>query len=76
MGGHGCGEREQEDQANELGGELLLPTSAAHRLARRGASDEQVATHYGISIEMARWRLNATGARLIADRGRKAYQRR
>ncbi len=39
-------ERELEDQANELAGELLLPASAAHRLARRRVSDQEVALMY------------------------------
>jgi hypothetical protein len=30
---------------------------------------------YGISIEMARWRLNSTGASLVARRRDDAYRR-
>jgi hypothetical protein len=76
MLGEGCPiARELEDEANELAGELLLPSTAAHRLANRGASDAEAALMYGISIEMARWRLNATGARLVARRRDDAYRR-
>jgi hypothetical protein len=65
----GCDARKMlEDEANELAGELLLPASAAKRLAARGASDDDVAEAFGISTIMARWRMNATGARLIASR--------
>jgi hypothetical protein len=72
----GCArEPELEEEANELAGELLLPTSAAHRMARRRLSDREVGLMFGISAEMARWRLNSTGARLIARRREEAYRR-
>lgn len=57
---------EHENEASELGGELLLPFDAAKRLARQQASDEEAALQYGVSIEIARWRMNATGARIMA----------
>lgn len=59
-----------ESEATELAGELLLPTRTARRLAASGASDSEVADAFGISIPMAKWRMNATGARLIARRRR------
>ncbi|KOT43060.1 hypothetical protein ADK47_10080 [Streptomyces rimosus subsp. rimosus] len=63
-------DRDQEDEAAELSGELLLPTEAAHRLAHRNVPDEDVATRFGISIEFARWRMNSTGARIASQRAR------
>ncbi|MEU3603666.1 ImmA/IrrE family metallo-endopeptidase [Streptomyces sp. NPDC006798] len=68
-------DRDQEDEAAELSGELLLPFDAARRLARDCVPDGDVATRFGISTEFARWRMNATGARLIAKRA-KARTRR
>ena len=61
-------DREQEDEAAELSGELLIPSDAARRLAYNGTPDETVAQRFGVSIEFARWRMQATGARLIASR--------
>lgn len=65
----------QEDEAAEIGGELLIPFEAAKRLARRRATNEEVALQFGVSTEMARWRMDATGARLIAARRATAYRR-
>jgi hypothetical protein len=39
---------------------------AAKRLAIRGVSDDEAARSYEVSVELARWRVNATGARIIA----------
>lgn len=58
----------QEDEATELAAELLLPTDAARALGARQATDAEVADIYGVSVPLARWRMNATGARLIAQR--------
>lgn len=58
----------QEEEAAEIGGELLIPFEAAKKLALRSATNEEVARQFGVSIEFARWRMDATGARLIAAR--------
>jgi orotate phosphoribosyltransferase-like protein len=58
-----------------IGGELLIPFEAAKKLARRNATNEEVAHQLGVSTEMARWRMDATGARLIAARQSAAYTR-
>lgn len=63
---------EQEEQATELSGELLVPFSAALAMARKGDDDATVASAMGVSIEFARWRMNASGARKIASRGKNA----
>lgn len=65
----------QEDEAAEIGGELLIPFEAAKQLARRNATNEEVALQFGVSTEFARWRMDATGARLIARRQAAAYRR-
>ncbi len=59
-----------EQEAAELSGELLLPFEACKRLAFFNTSDEAAASKFGVSVEFARWRLNSTGARKIAARGR------
>lgn len=66
----GCrtADKVQEDEAAEISGELLIPFEAAKRLARREATDDEVALRFGVSAELARWRMNATGARIIAQR--------
>ena len=37
-------------------------------VAYNKATDEDVARRFGISVQFARWRMNATGARKIAKR--------
>jgi Zn-dependent peptidase ImmA (M78 family) len=65
----------QEDEAAEIGGELLIPFEAAKTLAHRDATNEEVALQFGVSTDMARWRMDATGARKIAARQTAAYRR-
>lgn len=73
----GCrlADQAQEDEAAEIAGELLVPFEAAKVLARRKATNEEVALQFGVSVELARWRMDATGARLIAQRRAAAYRR-
>lgn len=61
-------DREQEDEAAELSGELLIPFQAARWSAHRDLSDQAVADKFAVSIDVARWRMNSTGARRIAAR--------
>ncbi|WP_436852828.1 ImmA/IrrE family metallo-endopeptidase [Nocardiopsis dassonvillei] len=68
-------DQDQEKQANDLGGELLIPRQAAFRAARAGHSDEQVAFAFKVSVPFARWRMNASGARRVADRARAKAER-
>jgi Zn-dependent peptidase ImmA (M78 family) len=74
----GCriADQEQEAEAAELSGELLIPFEAAKRLAFHRVSDEEAARRFGVSIELARWRMNATGARKIANRAHAKRQLR
>jgi Zn-dependent peptidase ImmA (M78 family) len=73
----GCrlADQTQEEEAAEIAGELLVPFEAAKLLARRKATNEEVALQFGVSIDLARWRMDATGARLIAQRRAAAYFR-
>ena len=63
---------EQEEEANWLGGCLLLPRPLLVAAARNGASAFELAQQQGVSESMARYRLNASGAVLQANRGRRA----
>jgi Zn-dependent peptidase ImmA (M78 family) len=65
----------QEAEAAEIAGELLIPFEAAKVLARRDATNEEVGLRFGVSPDLARWRMDSTGARLIASRQRAAYRR-
>jgi Zn-dependent peptidase ImmA (M78 family) len=63
-----------EAEAAELSGELLIPSKAALQAARLSWSDQEVADHFRVSLRMAAWRMNSTGARLRAERA-KSYRR-
>jgi hypothetical protein len=58
----------KEWEAHEIMGELLVPSAEAIRLAVRGHSDTAIAEHFQVSPQMARWRVNVSGARTIARR--------
>ena len=55
--------QDKEQEADWLGGELLIPYAAAERAARLDWDDEQVADTYDVSIQLARMRMNYSGAR-------------
>lgn len=65
---------ENEEEADRLGGELLIPYQAALAAAHAGWADAQVAVSFGVS-RFAAMRMNASGARKVAARQRIAYQR-
>jgi Zn-dependent peptidase ImmA (M78 family) len=59
---------EQENQADYVAGALLIPRDAAHEAGKQGKTDEEVANQFGVSLALARMRMNKTGARLRAKR--------
>ena len=63
-------DHEQEEEANWLAGALLLPRALLVAAARRGETDEDIGKTNVVTPPMARFRLNATGARMQAARGR------
>jgi len=67
--------RDKEEEADWLGGELLIPYTAAERAARLDWDDEQVADAYNVSIPLARMRMNYSGARKVVANSR-AYKTR
>jgi Zn-dependent peptidase ImmA (M78 family) len=66
-------DRDQEDEADWLAGELLVPREAALRIVRSGTPEAQAAEHYGVSLALLRWRLDHSGARVQVQRER-AYR--
>lgn len=53
--------QDQEDEANWLGGTLLLPRPALLRIRREGLSDVAAMNRYSASEEMLKWRFRMTG---------------
>jgi len=51
----------QEAEANWLGAALLVPRDGALEVMSRLASLEEAAAHFGVSLQLMRWRLNQTG---------------
>lgn len=65
----------QEDEADWLSSEMLIPYDGAFRLARADATDEQAAYEFNVSLEIARWRLNHSGARKVVERTRAKWSK-
>jgi hypothetical protein len=62
---------EEEEQATNFGGTLLLPRPLLVAAARQGLGPEEIAEKYDVTVEMARFRYNSTGVRSqMAARGR------
>lgn len=59
-----------EDEADWLGGELLVPREMALAVARGRFSESDARYRLGVSDKMLQWRLNATGARAQVKRER------
>jgi Zn-dependent peptidase ImmA (M78 family) len=69
-----CGLRgDQEDEADWLSGEMLIPYDGAFRLARANATDQQAADLFDVSLPVARWRMNHSGARKVIERTRTKW---
>lgn len=66
----GCRDWDQviEDEAQWLAGALLITEEAAVWAIRRGLDLHEIAQRFGVSVDMARWRINMTGARKRALR--------
>ncbi len=65
-----------EEEANYQAGTLLIPRDGALELLRLGMTETEVAENYGVSLDMARWRCGATGAKIQVARGQQLYQLR
>ncbi len=53
--------KELEDEADWLSGAMLAPREGLVSLRRRGLDDDQIAEIFGISSELATWRIRMTG---------------
>jgi len=63
----------QEEEADWLSGELLIPYDGALRLARANATDADAAGAFQVSLAVARWRMNHSGARTVVERTRSKW---
>ena len=62
---------EQEDEADWLAAELLIPSDAAFRMAWADTPDQVVAQRFVVSLVYAQWRMNHSGARKIVSATRR-----
>jgi hypothetical protein len=51
----------QEEEANTLGGALLVPREALLQQIEQGGNDDVVADYFGVSVALVRQRKNTTG---------------
>lgn len=63
--------QDQEDEADWLGGTLLLPRPALLRIRRDGLSDAAAMNMFQASEEMLKWRFRMTGVDYQLGYGRK-----
>jgi len=68
-------DKDKEEEADWLAGELLIPYAAAERAARLNLTDEQVAQMFDVSTQLAAMRMNYSGARIIVARKRSYASR-
>jgi Zn-dependent peptidase ImmA (M78 family) len=59
-----CATPLHEKQASYLGSCLQIPQRGLAWASQRGWHEQQIATHFGASLEMVRWRSNVTGIAL------------
>ena len=59
---------EQEEEADWLGGALLLPRRGLQSVYRRTTSSEEIGHIFGVSTKLVDWRLRMTGILLQAKR--------
>ena len=57
----GTFDREQEEEANWLGGCLLVPRDGLLKARLRLSDEDALATRFGVSADMIAWRLRTTG---------------
>ena len=70
----GTFDREQEDEANWLGGCLLAPRDGLLKARHRTPDEHALATRFGVSADMIAWRLRTTGVLRQVQRRRTAYR--
>jgi Zn-dependent peptidase ImmA (M78 family) len=65
-------DQSQEEEASWLGGSLLVTAETCLAACRRKQAVSEAAAAMGVSDELMRWRINATGARKRVARARRA----
>lgn len=67
---NGCGAARPNDEkeAAELAGALLVPAAVARQHAIYGRSEQALALKYGVSVPMALWRMRESGGTVIRQR--------
>lgn len=53
-----------------------MPDASSHGLARANATDQQAADLFDVSLAVARWRMNHSGARKVVERTRSKWATR
>lgn len=66
--------KDQEDEANWLAGCILLPRDALLYVRKRGLTDDQIGSEYGVSPAMFRFRINTTGVDMQVRRARRYHR--
>jgi Zn-dependent peptidase ImmA (M78 family) len=59
---------EMEEEADWLAGAVLLPREGLFHHRSRGKNAAAVASHFGVSVDLAKWRLRMTGVEKQIDR--------
>lgn len=67
---------EQEEEADHLGGCLLVPRQAALECCRARLSLPSAAARFGVSVDLMRWRMNHSGATRQAEAERRQVRLR
>jgi Zn-dependent peptidase ImmA (M78 family) len=66
-------DQEVEAEANWLGAALLVPRSGALLMAKSDWTIQEIATHYGVSESLCRWRISQTGIAYQVQNWRKYW---
>lgn len=61
-------DKKLESEAGWLGPVLLIPNEAAHWAVAEGFAEVDAAQHYGVSLDLLRFRFGVSGARMRRDR--------
>jgi Zn-dependent peptidase ImmA (M78 family) len=62
---------DQEEEATNLGGTLLLPRPTLLRAVSQGMSVDAIARNFGVTKDMAQFRVNVTGVTRQVNNGRR-----
>lgn len=63
---------DQEDEADWLAAALLIPRDALYKARRSGSSIDEIADMFGVSKQLAEWRIRMTGIDTQIRRGSSA----